>query len=1102
MMDALSDSFARTRGATAGDRNIVITAGAGTGKTTLLVDRLVHLLLNRPEPLAVAEVVALTFTNKAADEMKLRLRTRLVDLLNNELAAKALRELEQSQIGTIHSFAAHLLRLYPLESGVDPAFTQDDGSRFDEFFKREWSLWLDQELGAAGTQQEAWTVVLQTVTLEEVREFARNLAGELIPLDDRHLDIGHDDDRPPIRQWLKTLAQKAGTLRAAHQQSNKLERMLDHAVLYLERVEQGDCLAEERGPLSGEVPGITKDWSREDHREAKRIIRVAQAIALVRIEPLQLLLRLIVPFVRDCRRRFVHTGLISFDGLVARARDLLRDYPVIRQVLKAQFRSILVDEFQDTDPVQYEMILYLAESTGREAADWRQVQLEPGKLFIVGDPKQSIYAFRRADMEAYDAVIEDHILLQTPCGERHALHTNFRSHARLLTTINSCFAHIFPQQTMKGLQPQHDPLLASHTETTALPNEGVEMRLVRSEAADPDADTVGRAEAEELARWLREEVLGREEICEQGGPVTVKPGHVAILFRTLTDMRDYVEALRRYDIPCLTEGEKHFYERQEVIDAINLLRAAVNPHDRLALAAVLRSSLGGVPDAQIEALVRHNVLDYRIAATDLEDRPAQAAYDSAAPVYALLRDLSHALPRLPLTDVLDTLLAQAPLLELAAASLDGEQAVANLLKLRDLGVQLAERPDLTLTGLIDELMRRALDLPEETESSLAEDFDDKEETGFVRLLSIHKAKGLEFPVVVLAGLQRGTNRVPSSILVQHDWSTEIVGIRLGDLETLGGVYVSAKLAERQRAEASRVLYVAMTRAKRRLVLSAGIPQQLAPDSFLTMVLEGLGMTPEMLEREVGATTVPIEDGEVSVHVVSGKAVPLQTSGRQEAAWHDAADDITSFRTRWTDRLHRREEALHQPLFLSPSLLKAKMDEPTARERRQSSQSASEISQLVGILAHRMLEAWDFQRSPQELIEGIEATCRTNIPIKLADQSIVIRRQLKKLFNIFLASESYTILTRATVIGREIPFTIPWMNGQVMEGVIDLIYRLDGAFWIADYKTDQVTAKDVEERAMTYREQARIYRAAVSRCLGIEDVGFQFIFLRIGKAITM
>jgi ATP-dependent helicase/nuclease subunit A len=1102
MSTTLSDSPARERAATAGDRNIVVTAGAGTGKTTLLVNRLLHLLLHRAEPLAIGDIVALTFTNKAADEMKLRLRMRLNELPTSDLAAKALHELEKSQIGTIHSFAAHLLRLYPIESRVDPGFQQDEGRQFDEFFQQEWAVWLDQELGSAGTHEEIWRAALSSVTLDELQELARGFVGELIPLDE-NLDGALDVNSlsPSIGEWLLRQAHLAMELRKSHPKMNTLERMLEDAATYLEHVaRQERCTTP--GSLDRGVPPATKQWGRDDYEQAKRIVRVAQAVATVKLDLLQPIVQLIVPFARECRRRFVHTGYISFDGLVARARNLLRDHPLIRRELKRQFRSILVDEFQDTDPVQYEMILYLAEAPGAEVLDWRKITLEPGKLFIVGDPKQSIYAFRRADMEAYDTVVEDHVLAQAPPGERHTLQTNFRSHAGLLTSINRFFSRIFPEQAMKGIQPRHDPLL-SRDNQASLPGEEVEIRLVRADVTDTDAETAGRAEAEELARWLSTEVFDREEMLDHGVAVKIKPAHVAILFRTLTDMRDYLEALRRYQIPCLTEGEKHFYERQEVIDAINLLRAAVDPHDRLALVGVLRSSLGAMPDVQIEALARHHLLDYRtVRMPDSLDLQAETAYHAVQPIYALLRDLASELPGLPLTEVMDTLLSKAPLLELAAASIDGEQAVANVLKLRDLAVQLAKHSALTLRGLVAELTERALDVPDEAESSLAEDLDG-EGQGFVRLLSIHKAKGLEFPVVILAGLQRGTNRVPSRIMVHHDWSTGIVGIKVGELQTLGGVYVTAKLEERRRAEQTRVLYVAMTRAKRRLILSAGIPKHITQDSFLAMVAQGFGIDLDSLGADALATSLPIGSAAVSLKVIPGKTVPLRANRRESAEWQDLKhDDVAVVRARWDERFRRQQELSRCPSLLSPTLLKSTISGIAPARRSRADGPRSEVASLIGTLVHHILEQWDFADDPTKLIDLAEITRAASV----AQESNGLSSTVKDMLEVFIRSEIFQILREATIVGREVPFAIPWSMSEtqhsVMEGIIDLVYRFNGDIWIADYKTDRITADQMADRAEEYRLQAHIYTEAVSRCLGVRPKGFQFIFLRTGTVVPV
>jgi ATP-dependent helicase/nuclease subunit A len=1136
-MTELVDRKARERAATVKDCNLVVTAGAGTGKTTLLVDRLVHLLFQHPDPIEIGHIVALTFTNKAASEMKLRLRDRLAlwisldpgapptgvsrrrewDLLNavlaayhlskarlNELAGTALQDLEKSQIGTIHSFAAHLLRLYPQEGVVDPEFREDDGTRFAEYFQREWELWLDAELGTPGAHQEAWRAALAAASPEDIRELAVRLCSELIPLEVVAGQVSPEADPAlphAMRRWVGGLASRAALLRQARAKTNTLERMLDAAIPLLEGLADGRGLESaapgETSDLDRGVPAQTKAWSDDDYAEARDILRAAQALLSVNVAPVAPLLDRLVRFAERCRRGFVLEGFVSFDGLLARARDLLRDHPGIRRALKAQFAAILVDEFQDTDPVQYELILYLAEAVGAEAAEWRQVRLAPGKLFIVGDPKQSIYAFRRADMEAYDAVVDELILAQAVAAEPEVLRTNFRAHPALLDPINACFARLFPACAVKGVQPANEPLLAPPTAPAPLPHEAVEIRLVRPDDTDADTETATRCEAEELARWLADEVLGRQQIREGEEAVTIKPKHVAILFRTLTYARDYLEALRRHGIPYLTEGEKHFYERQEILDCVNLLRAASNPHDRIALVGVLRSPLGGLRDRGIEQLARLQRLDFRL------DPPGAVA--GAARIYALLRELHRALPRLPVTEAITLALARAPLLELAAASVDGEQAMANLRKLRDLILELAGRGDLSWRGVLARLGERVREAPDEAESPLAEErLDEIEGDGAVRVLSIHKAKGLEFPMVVLAGLHRGVDRREDPILAQHDWSTGLVGLRVGDCQTYGGVYIAAKLAERQRAEQLRVLYVAMTRAKRRLVLSAGIPVNTSRmgDSLLVMV--GDGLDSDFLSMAVG--TEESLGSHVTVTVIAGREVPLTRSGRDEA-WTEGSGDLTAQAARWDQRAGRWEAAQAERRFLTVS--EVAQNEPRRRRTSEpvSGAATEDRSRRVGVLIHRLLADWDFAAG---VADPAKQPHLPGVPESESD----LLEEVRQILAVFAGSAAYRGLQRATILGREVPILMPWQSetGEtsgtggmprcVMEGVIDLIYRLDGELWVADYKTDHVGPDELARRADEYAAQVRIYSKAVAQALGQERVRTQAIFLRAGQAVEV
>src|SRR4029453_18083981 len=237
------------------DRNLVVTAGAGTGKTTLLVDRLVHLLLRNPEPLKITEIVALTFTNKAADEMRLRLRQRLQGFLDIELDRRAkndaeektqkdiealmglyqlskdeldsrvrdaLRNMERGDIGTIHSFAATLLRLYPLEAGVDPEFHEDDGAAFERLFDEHWDLWLDQELSLRSTHAEDWRKILARCQLDQIKALAKSIAVENVDL--KQSSNGVNAIPPVLREWLAKLEGKAVSLSARHPEDRLNER--------------------------------------------------------------------------------------------------------------------------------------------------------------------------------------------------------------------------------------------------------------------------------------------------------------------------------------------------------------------------------------------------------------------------------------------------------------------------------------------------------------------------------------------------------------------------------------------------------------------------------------------------------------------------------------------------------------------------------------------------------------------------------------------------------------------------------------------------------------------------------------------------------------
>jgi len=1127
-MTVMRDEQARILAATTFDRNVVVTASAGTGKTTLLITRLMHLLVKSPEAVPLSQVVALTFMNKAANEIKIRLRECLESILApddspaarelwdryrlsaaelrtryhfsaDELQGRveaALGELENSQIGTIHSFAAHLLRLYPLEAGVDPRFTPDEEFVFDDFFAREWREWLDGELGGAGPRQQSWKRVLRATDLAGLELFAKALVNDLIPLDALKTQVG-GELAATLRASLEQKQQRARELLAASRDEGRKPRQIETLLAAADRLfghvlsggpaGMGELDAELRTLLQQKDggPKPPAGWSEDEFAEASGLVRTAKAVLETDHAFFHDLLELLEPFAARCQRRFLDAGYVRFDGLLARARDLLKTHPHVRARLKHQFKAILVDEFQDTDPVQYEILLFLAEHEDRLAETWPSVRLHPGKLFIVGDPKQSIFAFRRADIEAFQRVRQ---MVEDQDGLPLTLTRNFRSHGTILAAVNQVFDRLIRERP--GLQPRYDPLEADPDRKTGAQTQGVELRLVAPEPGDEEPASLSaeegvEAEAEAVARWLKHEVIGKEVLIERDGRRRpVEPGDVALLFRTFTQSWEYLGALRRHGLPYVAEGERHFYQRQEVIDLVNLVCCIQNPHDQVALLGLLRSAVGALTDREIMELVAQGPLDYcGNGPSGLDAHPKAAHLKS---LYSALASLHRDCPLRPLPDALDLIFERLPVLELAAASSHGEQAVANLWKVRALADELVAQPGMTLAGFVELLKARLADPPDESESGLAEETSREA----VRIMSIHKAKGLEFPIVMLVGLQAGTKPPYEPIQVQQDWSTGVLGLRLGDRCTLGGVYAAEKQGARLEAERRRLLYVGMTRAKERLVLSGAQTRRQSPGSFLTL-----------LDDLITKTVIPAAEGKPARGGHKKKeTAPLR--------------GLKSFEARWRAREDRWVRCRERSLYLTPSQLEwegahhplhsAEQRVPEVPLRHPLTSTSTSLASAIGSLVHKALEHWSYRETVQVMLEQLNRHVDRWLPGEFQGKRDEILGEARDVLQAFARSDAYAELREAKILGREVPFLMPWSGPPptLMEGRIDLLYKRDEKVWLADYKTDHITEADAMKRAEAYREQARIYTEAVHHALGHRPAGFKIIFLRLGKAVPV
>jgi ATP-dependent helicase/nuclease subunit A len=560
--------------------------------------------------------------------------------------------------------------------------------------------------------------------------------------------------------------------------------------------------------------------------------------------------------------------------------------------------------------------------------------------------------------------------------------------------------------------------------------------------------------------------------------------------RKLTDIHDYLEPFRRRGIRYVVEGERHFYAAKEIIDAVNLLRAVENPHDRLALVGVLRSPLGGLTDLQIYQLHRQNRLDYRDSARLAgNDFPV-----TLAQLYQALTRLNVETRTLPIGAAVDRIFSALPVELLAACHFHGEQAVANLAKLRRQAEQLGREGLTTLKQAVRQLEQRVLDVKDEGESVLAE-----ENLDAVRIMSIHKSKGLEFPIVILAGCQTGTEgRHSAEAESSFDWSTGLTGLRIGQTADLAGLYIAEKNRLRNAEEQKRLLYVAMTRAREHLIISCAPANRRSSGSFQAMLDTTLG---DSIAAAESSNRVGIGKGMVEIEIIhQGLTAPSQ--GPAKAKRSKKKPNWKSYVDGWARRTAIYEKAQETTPFLTPTLLKRQEEASTEAGDKATLHAPGKTPALVvGDLTHRFLQTWQFGGATTQLAEQLRAFIDGAVPVEFISQRAEIETELYEILDNYFRSKAYGELTGANILGREVPLIMPW-NGQIMEGVIDLIYEKNGLLYLADYKTDRIKRNELRIGAERYRQQAEIYIEAARKSLGRPVAAFKLIFLRLGESIEV
>lgn len=1090
----MNDQDIRERASKELKQSFIVDAGAGTGKTTVLISRILGAVISGKSDLE--HIVAITFTEKASGELKVRLRFELEEALRRldgeewSRVRRALAEIERAQVGTIHSFCAMLLRERPVEARIDPGFEVLDELGAHLLMERAWEEWVGIELERGPAIFEE--LLRGGMNLEEIQGVGKFL------LD--HRDLRHFFPSPvseEMEEFLKLLKEDveklAGLEPSCKEPADRALAQIRHLQKGLEGLSAQGSRELREFLLSGlslqTNAGNQKNWQpREELAEVKRLFgeirneqdRLASAI---RHNQAAALLEWLAGYIEHYEQKKKARGYLDFFDLLFRCRELLKNNKQVRGYFQSRFDYILVDEFQDTDPLQIEILFFLAEKSPR-AGDWQEAELKPGKLFLVGDPKQSIYRFRRADIEAYHGARE----MMARQGEVLSLSLNFRSRPAVVDWINSLFSRLIQPPEEGAYQPLYQPIAPSRTA-----REGPSVLALPLAPQIPldggGAGSLRMAEARTVAAFLK-------KIVEQGlsvwdprgrGKREITYGDVGILFRTKEAIDLYEEEFRDFEIPYRVAGGRRYYSRLEMNALLALLSCLDNPKDTVAFVAALRSPFFAASDEELFLSVREgHPLDFLLLDDQQDGLP-----ESIREAGRCLRELYGSRNQLTVPLLLLRIFETTRILPLLYLKPQGDQKVANLLKLVDLARSLEERGLITLRSFVQFLKKMEATEAEEGESPLAEESEDA-----VRIMTIHKAKGLEFPLVILADVAyEGRHREGRGVIDRTQGRLEI---RIGNQER--GIMTQGweKSRERERlredAEDCRLLYVAATRARDYLVLP--FPPQDERRRFLEPLWEGLRS-----EETVpwGREVFPFKDSELAVTVFDSRRLDAEKrelrpfravlSARHKEGARQKREPSLRRRRMW----EKEQKEIRKKGSLGGKILAAT---EVARFRQAESWSSGP-GQSFGSLVHDLFRAVDLSR-PEEIRSAAQLLGR-----QYGVDNETIERAVQ-LVEWGLGSDILRRASRAPRHWKELPFV--YRHGKdLIEGFIDLAFEEDGEIVVVDYKTDAVKNKsDLEERLLLYAPQGVLYGAALEKIAKkkVKEVIFLFLSAKQEKSIAL
>ncbi|MDQ2727080.1 MAG: UvrD-helicase domain-containing protein [Actinomycetota bacterium] len=1089
---------------------LFVDAGAGSGKTSELVDRVVALVADGH--VALDAIAAITFTEKAATELRDRIRRQLEGRIHDDggdtearcRCEAALDQLDGAAIGTLHAFARRILAGHAIEAGLPPRIEVLDEVSSGVAFEHRWTALRDRLLDDEDLAPALRLLFVLGVRVEAIRHLSAIFDDNWDLVDARV--PGQPDPLPSVGDLaapaLATVEEVCREIGGCTSGTDKLVSRLGTIATWVAEVRALDDLElvaalDDKaatwpgfrvGNLGGK--GAWPDLKGLQARVAQAgdaLLQVRQQVGEACVRRLAVTLRHATLGAATDRRA---AGRLEFHDLLVMARALLVD-PAhgaeARSRLHGRYHRILLDEFQDTDPIQIELAVRIAaadpSSPAAGADPWAEVEVAPGRLFLVGDPKQSIYRFRRADISLFLAA-RDRYGVQG--GGLVELTTNFRTVDPVIAWVNQTFGRLFGEggtvETPVESQPAYLPLSAYRP---SMPGGGPAVSVVGRDAEpfDLNAEGVRAAEAASVVATVRQvTAVGWQVADAEGGWRPARPGDITILIPTRTSLPYLEDELERAGLGFRAEASSLVYATRAIRDLLMVLRAVDDPTDHLRIVSALRTPLLGCGDDEL----------YTFKVTQggrwhyLADQPATVPGDSRVGAgLAYLRRLHLRRQWMAPAELADLVVRDRRGMELGFVERRARDVWRRLRWMIDQARAWSDVTGGTLRQYLAWVDQQNADGARVAEAVLPETDDDA-----VRIMTIHAAKGLEFPVTIVSGLSSvpQSRRAPADVVFRPDGQ---VGYRFGaKVKTLAWETWAPIDEQMSLDERIRLLYVACTRARDHLVVSLYRKERKTAPAAVTRT------NAELLIDGMGATVDDLPDAGIAVPVPAGPpaGAPPVVSPLPFEQWR-------SIRTATL-------VAASQPVAVAATALSeegiadgddrdpAEEPDPGLQKRPRDLDLPpwlkGRYGTAVGRAVHGVLQVVDLATGTG-LEDAVAAQCEAEaIPTRADTVARLVRAALTAPVIVEAARSPHW---------REVYAATPLGDGRLLEGYIDLLYRRGDGLVIVDYKTAATGDPDeLDRRVDGYRMQGEAYRKAVGAATGEVIAEMVFVFLTTAGAV--